>query len=77
MVGWWWGGLFDYNVKPGPDLSRLSLSLVRLVTRGKGRARSLTILVVGLLHNMGLTKISYAYKFIMTSCLSLERVIFW
>ena len=31
MVGW--GGLFDYSVKPGPDLSRLRLSLVRLVTR--------------------------------------------
>ena len=29
----WWGGLFDYSVKPGPDLSRLRLSLVRLVTR--------------------------------------------
>ena len=28
-----WGGLFDYSVKPGPDLSRLRLSLVRLVTR--------------------------------------------
>ena len=27
------GGLFDYSVKPGPDLSRLRLSLVRLVTR--------------------------------------------
>ena len=25
--------LFDYSVKPGPDLSRLRLSLVRLVTR--------------------------------------------
>ena len=33
MVGWWWGGLFDYSVKPGPDLSRLRLSLVQLVTR--------------------------------------------
>ena len=31
VVGW--GGLFDYSVKPGPDLSRLRLSLVRLVTR--------------------------------------------
>ena len=29
----WAGGLFDYSVKPGPDLSRLRLSLVRLVTR--------------------------------------------
>ena len=28
-----WGGLFDYSVKPGPDLSRLRLSLVQLVTR--------------------------------------------
>ena len=27
------GGLFDYSVKPGPHLSRLRLSLVRLVTR--------------------------------------------
>ena len=27
------GGLFDYSVKPGPDLSRLRLGLVRLVTR--------------------------------------------
>ena len=27
------GGLFDYSVKSGPDLSRLRLSLVRLVTR--------------------------------------------
>ena len=27
------GCLFDYSVKPGPDLSRLRLSLVRLVTR--------------------------------------------
>ena len=35
MVGWWWGGggLFDYSVKPGPDLSRLRLSLAQLVTR--------------------------------------------
>ena len=31
MVGW--GGLFDYSVKPGPDLSRLRVSLVGLVTR--------------------------------------------
>ena len=31
VVGW--GGLFDYSVKPGPDLSRLRLSLVQLVTR--------------------------------------------
>ena len=28
-----WGGLFDHSVKSGPDLSRLRLSLVRLVTR--------------------------------------------
>ena len=28
-----WGGLFDYSVKPGPDLSRFRLGLVRLVTR--------------------------------------------
>ena len=27
------GGLFDYSVKPGPDLSRLRLGLVGLVTR--------------------------------------------
>ena len=34
VVGWGGvGGLFDYSVKPGPDLSRLRLSLVRLVTR--------------------------------------------
>ena len=33
VVGWWGGGLFDYSVKPGPDLSRLRLSLVQLVTR--------------------------------------------
>ena len=32
-VVWWWVGLFDYSVKPGPDLSRLRLGLVRLVTR--------------------------------------------
>ena len=33
-MGWWGGGgLFDYSVKPGPDLSRLRLSLVPLVTR--------------------------------------------
>ena len=31
VVGW--GGLFDYSVKPGPDLSRFRLGLVRLVTR--------------------------------------------
>ena len=31
MVGW--GGLFDYSVKPGPDLSRFRLGLVRLVTK--------------------------------------------
>ena len=31
MVGW--GGLFDYSVKPGPDLSRLRVILVGLVTR--------------------------------------------
>ena len=28
-----WGGLFDYSVKPGPDLLRFRLGLVRLVTR--------------------------------------------
>ena len=28
-----WGGLFDYSVKPGPDLSRSRLGLVRLLTR--------------------------------------------
>ena len=28
-----WVDLFDYSVKPGPYLSRLRLSLVRLVTR--------------------------------------------
>ena len=27
------GGLFDYSVKPDPDLSRLRVSLVGLVTR--------------------------------------------
>ena len=32
-MGWGGGGLFDYSVKPGPDLSRLRLTLVRLVTR--------------------------------------------
>ena len=33
-MGWGGGGgLFDYSVNPGPDLSRLRLSLVRLVTR--------------------------------------------
>ena len=32
-MGWWWDGLFDYSVKPGPDLSRFRLGLVRLVTR--------------------------------------------
>ena len=30
---WWWGGLFDYSVKPGPDLSRSRLSLAMLVTK--------------------------------------------
>ena len=30
---WWGGGLFDYSIKPGPDLSRFRLGLVRLVTR--------------------------------------------
>ena len=29
----WGGGLFDYSVKPGPDLSRSRLGLVRLLTR--------------------------------------------
>ena len=33
-----WGGLFDYSVKPGPDLSRFRLVLVRLVT-GSDKAR--------------------------------------
>ena len=33
MVGWGGGGLFDYSVKSGPDLSRFRLGLVRLVTR--------------------------------------------
>ena len=28
-----WGGLFDYSVKPGPDLSRFRLGFVKLVTR--------------------------------------------
>ena len=32
-VVWWCGGLFDYSVKPGPDLSRSWLGLVRLLTR--------------------------------------------
>ena len=32
LVGWW-GGLFNYSVKPGTDLSRLRISLVSLVTR--------------------------------------------
>ena len=27
------GGLFDYSVKPGPELSRSRLGLVRLLTR--------------------------------------------
>ena len=27
------GGLFDYSVKPGPDLSRSRLGFVRLLTR--------------------------------------------
>ena len=27
------GGLFDYSVKPGPDLSRSRLVMVRLLTR--------------------------------------------
>ena len=38
LLGVGWGGLFDYSVKPGPDLSRLRLSLVRLVT-GSIKAR--------------------------------------
>ena len=29
----WDGGLFDYSVKPGPDLSMSWLGLVRLLTR--------------------------------------------
>ena len=29
----WGGGLFDYSVKPGPDLLRFRLCLVLLVTR--------------------------------------------
>ena len=34
MVGWGGGGgLFDYSFKPGPDLSRSRLGLVRLLTR--------------------------------------------
>ena len=33
MVVVGWGGLFDYSVKPGPDLSKLRLSLIQLVTR--------------------------------------------
>ena len=33
-MGWGGGGgLFDYSVKPGPDLSRSRLGLVRLLTR--------------------------------------------
>ena len=31
MVGW--GAPFHYSVKPGPDLSKSRLGLVRLVTR--------------------------------------------
>ena len=58
-MGWGGGGgLFDYSVKPGQDLSRSRLGLVRVVTRTakamfgqvgyqvsqvKARARSLTI----------------------------------
>ena len=32
---YWWGGggLFDYSVKPGPDLSRSRLGLVKLLTK--------------------------------------------
>ena len=34
VVGWGdGGGLFDYSVKPGQDLSRSRLGLVRLVIR--------------------------------------------
>ena len=33
MVVVGWGGLFDYSVKPGPDLSRFRLGFVKLVTR--------------------------------------------
>ena len=33
MGGGGGGGLFDYSVKPGPDLSRYWLGLVRLLTR--------------------------------------------
>ena len=33
LVVGWWGGLFDYSVKPGPDLSRSLLGLVRLLIR--------------------------------------------
>ena len=29
----WWGGLFDYSVKPGPDFVKVMLGLVKLVTR--------------------------------------------
>ena len=37
LVGWGGGGggggLFDYSVKPGPDLSRSRIGFVRLLTR--------------------------------------------
>ena len=32
-MGWGGGGLFDYSVKTGPDLSRSRLGLVSLVTK--------------------------------------------
>ena len=32
MVGWWWGGLFDYSVSPGPFLDfELDLELDNFV----------------------------------------------
>ena len=46
MVGW--GGPFDYSVKPGPDLSRFRLGLVRLVTRSAKARLSLAKLVTRL-----------------------------
>ena len=46
----WWGGLFDYSVKPGPDFVEFKARFGHLVTRlarsrtrlFKARARSLT-----------------------------------
>ena len=72
VVGWGGGGLFDYSVKPGPDLSRLRLSLVRLVT---GLARSRTRLVKARAMSLTIIQVVALVEIFLNICKILTSVI--